>query len=120
MREAARRRGWRSTVHVPSREGADVVGIIGVSREEAGGLAPAEIALLQTFADQAVIAVENARLFNELGARNKDLTESLERQTATAEILRAISQARPTRAGLRCHRGQRHAALQRMVRARVR
>jgi GAF domain-containing protein len=93
IRESARERGWRTTVQVPVLRGDDVVGVIGVTRAQPGGFSPAEIALLQTFADQAVIAIENVRLFRELEGRNRDLTESLDRQTATAEVLRIISRA---------------------------
>src|SRR6266851_341761 len=91
FREEARSRGFRSAVAVPMLHGADVVGVIAVTRSQAGGFAPAEIELLQAFADQAVIAVENARLLTELQAKNADLTEALEQQTATSEILRVIA-----------------------------
>jgi GAF domain-containing protein/DNA-binding response OmpR family regulator/anti-sigma regulatory factor (Ser/Thr protein kinase) len=91
VRTDARLRGFHSALAVPLLRGADVVGAIVVTKKPAGGFAPAEIALLETFADQAVIAVENARLLTELQAKNASLTESLEQQTATAEILRVIS-----------------------------
>jgi GAF domain-containing protein len=93
FRESARLRGFRSFLHVPMLHGDAVVGVISVTRVEPGGFSEADIALLRTFADQAVIAVENARLLNELQERNKDLGEALERQTATADILRVISRA---------------------------
>src|SRR5262245_10900629 len=83
-REDARARGFRSYVAVPMLSGDVVVGVISVSRQRVGGFAPGEISLLQTFADQAVIAIENVRLFNET-------KEALERQTATTDILRVIS-----------------------------
>src|SRR5215475_2864681 len=89
--EDTRLRGARSLVAVPMLRGEQVLGVIGVSREERGGFTPAEIDLLQTFADQAVIAVENARVLAELQTKNANLTEALEQQTATSDILRVIS-----------------------------
>jgi GAF domain-containing protein len=72
------------------REGSPV-GAIVVIRAKPGAFSAPQIELLKTFADQAVIAVENVRLFKELEARNRDLSETLEQQTATSEILRVIS-----------------------------
>src|SRR5262245_22767783 len=90
-RVIGRARGWRSGAIVPMLRDEEVLGTIAVTRREPGGFADDEIALLQTFADQAVIAIENVRLFKELEARNRDVTRSLEQQTATSEILRVIS-----------------------------
>jgi signal transduction histidine kinase len=91
-------RGYRSQGAVPMLRHDEAVGAIAVTRREPGGFTDDEIVLLQTFADQAVIAIENVRLFKELEAKNRALTEahaqvveSLEQQTATAEILRVIS-----------------------------
>jgi len=83
--------GFRSGLFVPLLHQGKCIGVLVVRRGVTGAFAQKEIALLQTFADQAVIAIENVRLFKELQARNADLSESLERQTATAEILRVIS-----------------------------
>ena len=69
----------------------EAIGAIGVTRREPGGFTDDEIALLQTFADQAVIAIENARLLSELQARTQELTRSVEQLTALGEVGRAVS-----------------------------
>ena len=83
--------GTRSIAAVPMFRQGNPIGAISVWRPEVRPFTDAQIDLLKTFADQAVIAIENARLFTELQARNRDLTEALGRQTATSEILRVIS-----------------------------
>ena len=94
----ARRRGVGSMLVAPLLREQEAVGVISLAREIVGPFSPEQIDMLQTFADQAVIAIENVRLFNELEASNRDLTEALEQQTATSEILRVISQS-PTNIG---------------------
>ena len=83
-RELARLRGFRSVLFMPLMNRGTPVGMISVTRAEPGAFAPDLVQLLQTFADQAVIAIENARLFNET-------KETLERQTATADILKVMA-----------------------------
>jgi|UPI000408F805 two-component system NtrC family sensor kinase len=93
IREIARVHGFRSMLFVPLMNGADPIGIISVTRKEPGAFSAHHVHLLQTFADQAVIAIENVRLFDEVQAKTRDLSESLQQQTAVGDVLKTISRS---------------------------
>jgi len=92
-REFSLRHGFKAAIAAPMLREGTAIGAVTLRRSRAGAFTPRQIALLESFAAQAVIALENTRLFTELQQRTDDLTESLEYQTATSEVLEVIGRS---------------------------
>jgi len=92
-RELQRRLGHRTALSVPLMREERAIGAIALWRMEVRRFTDRQIALVKTFADQAAIAIENVRLFDEVRARTRELSESLQQQTATADVLKVISRS---------------------------
>ena len=89
--DAARRLVFRTTLAVPLIHADEAIGVIAIRRTEVRPFTDRQIELLKTFANQAVIAIENARLFDEVETRTRALTDALDQQTATSQVLGVIS-----------------------------
>jgi two-component system, NtrC family, sensor kinase len=92
-REFALAGGWRAVLAVPLLRDGQAIGALTVGKAEPNSFSERQIQLLKTFADQAVIAIENVRLFDEVRTHARDLSESLQQQTATADVLKVISRS---------------------------
>src|SRR4029077_15612828 len=84
---------FRAMLGIPIIREGTVEGVFSLAKPETGMFGPRQVELVQTFADQASIAIENARLFDEVQAKTRDLSESLQQQTATAEVLKVITRS---------------------------
>ena len=115
--QIARDTGYNSIIAAPMMREGKVIGAIACAHRELRVFTDKEVALIKAFADQAVIAIENVRLFDAEQQRTAELTKSLEQQTATSDVLKVISSL-AGRAGARVpgHAGERHADLRGQVR----
>lgn len=93
LTEATALTGQRTALGAPLIHGEEVIGVIVLARRRIGLFTERQIELVSTFADQAVIAIKNARLFEEVQARTRDLEELLQYQTATSDVLKVISRS---------------------------
>ena len=92
-RESQKKGGFRTILGVPLLRGGKPIGVLLLARSNVRPFTDKQIDLITTFADQAVIAIENVRLFDEVQARTEELTETIEYQTATGDVLNVISRS---------------------------